>query len=229
MNPLRKLLASLLNPRSDLRALLPGSESDADEPRGGEAPAGMRTGVNYRSLLTNIPLIVGILIVLGLFLLVLFWPALGADETRILLENISPPHYDFELEEFIRPPLAPSEEFPLGTDQWGSDLLSMLLHGARKHAGRMCVYHDGTSDSGRPVRGLLPVGMRGRPPTTFVMGMIGVLNAVPMLISSMLLIYALDIRRGLPVFIIALSAIGWTEIAQYIRSEFLVLRKKTLH
>ena len=44
-------------------------------------------------------------------------------------------------------------------------------------------------------------------------------------ISSMILIFALDIRRGLPVFIIALAAIGWTEIAQYIRSEFLVLRK----
>lgn len=42
----------------------------------------------------------------------------------------------------------------------------------------------------------------------------------------MILIYALDIRKGLPVFIIALSMIGWTEIAQYIRSEFLILRKK---
>jgi len=46
-----------------------------------------------------------------------------------------------------------------------------------------------------------------------------------MLISSMILIFALDIRKGLPTFIIALSVIGWTEIAQYIRSEFLVLRK----
>ncbi len=46
-----------------------------------------------------------------------------------------------------------------------------------------------------------------------------------MLIISMILIFALDIRRGLPVFIVALSFIGWAEIAQYIRSEFLVLRK----
>jgi hypothetical protein len=43
----------------------------------------------------------------------------------------------------------------------------------------------------------------------------------------MILIYALDIRRGLPVFIIALTVIGWTEIAQYIRGEFLILRKRS--
>ena len=165
MNPLRKLLASLLNPKSDLRALLPGPESDGDEPRGGEAPAGMRTGVNYRTLLTNIPLIVGVLIVLGLFLLVLFGPLWAPMNPYIAGEHIAP-HYDFELEEFIRPPLAPSEEFPLGTDQWGSDLLSMLLHGARNTLVACAFYHDGTSDSGRPVWGLLPAGMRGRPPTT---------------------------------------------------------------
>jgi ABC-type dipeptide/oligopeptide/nickel transport system permease subunit len=57
------------------------------------------------------------------------------------------------------------------------------------------------------------------------MGSIALITSVPMLISSMILIYALDIRRGLPVFIIALTIIGWTEIAQYIRGEFLVLRR----
>jgi hypothetical protein len=46
-----------------------------------------------------------------------------------------------------------------------------------------------------------------------------------MLISSMILIYALDIRQGLVVFIVAMSLIGWTEIAQYTRSEFMLLRK----
>jgi ABC-type dipeptide/oligopeptide/nickel transport system permease subunit len=59
-----------------------------------------------------------------------------------------------------------------------------------------------------------------------VMGAVGVITSLPVLISSILLIYALDIRKGLPVFIVALSVIGWTEIAQYIRSEFLVLRKR---
>jgi len=58
-----------------------------------------------------------------------------------------------------------------------------------------------------------------------VMSLIGVTTSIPMLISSMILIYALDIRGGLPVFLIALTIIGWTEIAQYVRSEFLVLRK----
>jgi peptide/nickel transport system permease protein len=65
----------------------------------------------------------------------------------------------------------------------------------------------------------------GRAADQIVMGIIGVITSLPLLVSSMILIYALDIRRGLPVFIIALSIVGWTEIAQYTRSEFLVLKK----
>ncbi|MBN2555667.1 MAG: ABC transporter permease subunit [Anaerolineales bacterium] len=224
MNPLRKLCASLLNPKSDLRALLPGPGSDADDPKSGEAPAGMRTGINFCLVLTNIPLLVGILIVLGLFLLVLFGPLWAPMNPYIAGEHIAP-HYDFELEEFIRPPLAPSDEFPLGTDQWGSDLLSMLLHGARNTL-IACAFITMVRVILGVFFGALAGWNEGKTIDHFVMGMIGVLNAVPMLISSMLLIYALDIRRGLPVFIVALSASGWTEIAQYIRSEFLVLRKK---
>jgi len=33
--------------------------------------------------------------------------------------------------EFVAPPLAPSKEFPLGTDKWGKDILSLILHGAK--------------------------------------------------------------------------------------------------
>lgn len=222
MNIFQRILSALLDPRADLHDLSMLSQHSDDSQ--GEAPAGMRTGVNLRSVVTNLPLMLGALIVLGLFLLVLFGPVWAPMNPYIAGEHIAP-HYDFEAEEFIRPPLAPSEDYPLGTDQWGSDLLSMLLHGARNTL-IACAFITMV----RVILGVLFGGIagwnEGKTSDQIVMGTIGVLNAVPMLISSMLLIYALDIRRGLPVFIIALSAIGWTEIAQYIRSEFIILRKQ---
>jgi hypothetical protein len=42
----------------------------------------------------------------------------------------------------------------------------------------------------------------------------------------MILIFALDIQNGLWVFIVALAVLGWTEVAQYIRSEMLIIRGK---
>jgi peptide/nickel transport system permease protein len=180
--------------------------------------------VLLRQTLTNLPLILGIVIIIGLFLIVLFGPVWAPKNPYIAGQHIAP-HYDFENEVYIRPPLPPSDEFPLGTDRWGSDLLSMLMHGARNTLVA-CAFIT-------MVRILLGLGLgafagwnEGGTADQIIMGLIGVVTSVPMLISSMLLIFALDIRRGLPVFIVALAAIGWTEIAQYIRSEFLVLKKK---
>ncbi|MGD8604212.1 MAG: M28 family peptidase, partial [Anaerolineales bacterium] len=126
--------------------------------------------------------------------------------------------------EYIDPPLAPSAEYPLGTDRWGNDTLSLLLYGARNTI-IACAFITMV----RLLLGMILGGLAGWNEGTtldrLVMAAIGVVTSVPMLISSMLLIFALDIRRGLPVFIIALAVIGWTEIAQYIRSEFMLLKR----
>jgi ABC-type dipeptide/oligopeptide/nickel transport system permease subunit len=101
----------------------------------------------------------------------------------------------------------------------------MLMHGARNTLVA-CAFIT----MARVGLGLLLGGIagwnEGRRSDQVIMGAIGVMTSLPSLISSILLIYALGIRGGLAVFIIALSAIGWTEIAQYVRSEFLVLREK---
>ncbi|MGD8585359.1 MAG: ABC transporter permease subunit, partial [Chloroflexota bacterium] len=135
------------------------------------------------------------------------------------------PHLDRETGEWISPPLAPSDEYPLGTDQWGNDILSMLLYGARN-----TLIAAAFIAMARIVIGLLLGAYagwnEGKVGDRLIMGSIGVISAVPILISSMILIFALDIRRGLPVFIFALTMLGWTEIAQYIRGEFLILRKR---
>jgi ABC-type dipeptide/oligopeptide/nickel transport system permease subunit len=222
MDVLKRLLRLLLNPRPQLDRLSSAGpmENDSGE---GETPAGSRGRVALHDVVTNLPLMAGAVIVLALFFLVLFGPVLAPKNPYIAGQHMVP-HYDFDQQEYVRPPLAPSAEYPLGTDRWGNDLLSLMMHGARNTLVA-CAFIT-------MVRVLVGLGLGGLAgwneggiADQLIMGGVVVITSVPMLISSMVLIYALDIRRGLPVFIIALSLIGWAEIAQYIRGEFLVLRK----
>jgi peptide/nickel transport system permease protein len=188
-----------------------------------EAPALGRSRLRPHHIFSNFPLLIGGLIVLGLFLVVLFGPLWAPVNPYIAGQHVVP-HLDPETGEWIDPPLSPSAAYPLGTDEYGNDILSMLLYGARN-----TLIAAAFITMARVLLGLLLGALAGwhenKGIDRFVMGSSGVIMAVPMLISSMILIYALDIRRGLPVFIVALSLIGWTEIAQYIRSEILVIRK----
>ncbi len=222
MDFVKNIARSLLNPRSRLDRLR-RPDLEAESGSVGSAPAGARGRLHLRNALFNFPLMMGMFIVLGLFILVLFGPVWAPKNPYIAGQHIVP-HYDFELQEYIRPPLSPSPEFPLGTDRWGNDLLSLLMHGARNTLVA-CAFITMV----RVILGLSLGGLagwnEGKTSDQVIMGLIVVITSVPMLISSMIMIYALDIRKGLPVFIVALSVIGWAEIAQYIRSEFLILRK----
>ncbi|MEN8171616.1 MAG: ABC transporter permease subunit [Chloroflexota bacterium] len=220
MKTIKNLFSRLLSPKASYDNLPGFMVNDLPDQ---EMPGGARSQLSIRDLIFNIPFLVGSFIVLGLFLLILFGPIWAPKNPYIAGQHIVP-HYDSELKEFIRPPLAPSDEFPLGTDRWGTDLLSLLMHGARNTLVA-CAFITMV----RLLMGIILGGYAGwnenQTGDRIIMGLIGVITSIPMLISSMILIYALDIRKGLPIFIIALSAIGWTEIAQYIRSEFLILRK----
>lgn len=219
MEFLRNLFGWMLNPRPDLQDL---PTSDLAETAEGELPV-QRSRLRARDILRNAPLVLGGLIVFGLFLLVLFGPLWAPENPYIAGQHIKEPS-DSGDGSFLLPPLPPSSEYPLGTDRWGNDLLSLLMHGARNTL-IACAFIAMVRVLLGLALGALAGWNEGKPLDQAVMGAVGVTTSVPMLISSMILIYALDIRRGLPVFIVALSVIGWTEIAQYIRSEFLVLRK----
>ena len=222
MNQLKKLINLLLNPRVHYSNLFARNQ-DIEITSEGEAPSGKRHKPLYRNIFKNFPLIFGSIVVIGLFLIVLFGPLIAPINPYIASKHIVP-HFDSEKDEWISPPLSPSEEYPLGTDEWGNDILSMLLYGARNTLVA-CAFITMVRLILGLILGAYAGWSEGSTSDQIIMGVIGVIMAIPMLISSMILIYALDIRRGLPVFIIALSVIGWTEIAQYIRSEFIVLRK----
>ncbi len=213
MGTLLTLVERMLDPRPNLSWL------NRREPAGDGTRA--RSRVRPRHILSNFPLLVGSLIVLALFLIVLVGPLL-APENPYLAGQRTVTYEDGKL---TAPPFPPSAEYPLGTNQWGKDLLSLLLYGARNTLVA-CTFIAMT-------RMLLGLGLgaaagwhEGQLIDRLVMGGIGLTTALPILLSSMILIYALDIRRGLVVFIIALSIVGWAEVAQYIRTEFILLRQR---
>jgi peptide/nickel transport system permease protein len=225
---LREIVALALNPRSRLLKLYPFGQRTASQRTAVEVaiepPLMRQRRLSARALVLNPPLVLGALIVFGLFALVLFGPVWAPTNPYIAAQHLVP-HYDVQRGEYVSPPLPPSDVYPLGTDRWGNDLLSMLMHGARNTLVA-CAFVTMARVGVGMVLGGIAGWNEGKPSDALIMGAVGVITSLPTLISSIILIYALDIRRGLPVFILALSAVGWTEIAQYVRSEFLILRKR---
>ena len=127
--------------------------------------------------------------------------------------------------QLVYPPFPPSAEFPLGSDRWGRDMLSLLLCGARNTLVA-CLFVTMVRLILGLTLGALAGWRTGGLLDRLVMAMIQILAALPMLLTGMILILALDIRRGLPAFLIALALVGWGEIAQYIRGEFVALRER---
>ena len=212
-------LARLLNPRADL-SRLPHIVGQASQPAKMDGEV-RRRRLRPRHVLINVPLSAGGLIVLALFVGVLFGPLL-APQNPYLGGRRSIEYVDGTLHS---PPFPPSAEYPFGTDELGRDTLSMLLYGTRNTLVAAAFIAMARLVLGVALGGLAGWN-QGRLLDQAVMGLIQMLISLPMLLVAMVLILALDIRRGLPVFIVALCAIGWGEIAQYTRAEFIRLKKE---
>jgi peptide/nickel transport system permease protein len=200
-------MGRILSPSADLSRLRDTSATGEEVPR---------LRARLRHVLLDFPLLVGGLIVLALFIGVLFGPVLAPENPY--LQGRRGIHYEDGV--FHVPPFPPSPEHPLGTDELGRDTLSMLLYGTRN-----TLVAAAFITMARLALGLVLGGLAGWHENQLVdrltMGAIQILAALPLLLMAVLLIFALDIRRGLPVFIIALCVVGWGEIAQYVRAEFI--------
>jgi ABC-type dipeptide/oligopeptide/nickel transport system permease subunit len=222
---LSRFFIRLLNPRADLSEL--HSTTRKSPPRSITAGPGAsfedipERRVRLRHVLFNVPMLVGGLIVLTLFVGVLFGPVLAPENPYLRGRRV----LEYRDGAFYSPPFPPSPEHPMGTDELGRDTLSMLLYGTRN-----TLVAAAFITMARLGLGLVLGGVAGwhenRPVDRVVMGIVQMLAALPMLLVAMILILALDIRRGLPVFIVALCTIGWGEIAQYIRAEFIRIKQE---
>ncbi len=165
-----------------------------------------------QSALTNLPLIIGSLMVFGLLVLVTF----GG---HIVKANPYETHGVQMVDGVIQsPPFKPTASFPWGSDIVGRDVRSLVFAGARATLT------------------LAFFGMLARLAVGVLLGMFAgwwqrswldqVINAViaiwaafPVTLFAMILILGMGIQKGMSVFIIALCVIGWGEIAQYVRGQ----------
>ncbi len=185
-----------------------------------QAPASVQRRRHAR-LDLNTPLLFGALIVLALFAVVLFGP-LWAPENPYLAGQRSSLNIAGQ---FTTPPFPPMPGLPLGTDQWGRDILSMLLYGTRNTLVA-CLFIAMARVVLGSALGMIAAWNEGRLLDRLVMSLVEWSTALPALLTGMILISALGIQRGIGVFIVALCLVGWAEIAQYIRSEFMLVRRK---
>ena len=180
--------------------------------------SGKRLPVPQR-VLSNLPLILGGVLLMGLVVVVLFGPYMT-------------PHSPFTTHGLERvngqwrvPPFSPDGTYLLGTDLIGRDILSLILAGAQQ-----TLLLAGLAVTARAVVGVIFGAVAGWFNGTwldrFLLGLSELIAAFPTLLMVMILILAIGIRQGLRPFVIALCFVGWGEIAQYVRSEVLALRAR---
>ena len=210
MKGLKRLFSYLINPRSGSWKFADSNEDI--QPR----------KVPWKGIF-NPPFVLGLIIVLFLIIIVWFGPRFASYDPYITSRSV-PTYYDAVNKVMVRPPFEPSSEYPLGTDKFGNDLLSLLFYGARVTL-ISCLYIT----AGRVFLGLVIGGISGWAEGSRFDRMVSkigtVISSVPLLLSSMLMILALDIQKGVWVFVVALSVLGWTEIGQIVRGEFIRIKE----
>jgi ABC-type dipeptide/oligopeptide/nickel transport system permease component len=122
-------------------------------------------------------------------------------------------------------PFAPSSQFPLGTDQQGRDILSLLLYGARRTLS-LAIFAVIARVLLGSVLGALAGWFSDSLLDRVLTGLTQVIAAFPALLLAMVLIYSFGIRQGLWVFALALCLIGWGEAAQFVRGQVMRIREQ---
>jgi len=127
--------------------------------------------------------------------------------------------------ELHKAPFPPSDLYPLGTDELGRDQLSLLLYGAR-----VTLVMAFVATIVRLLLGLVLGAFAGWWPRSLfdraVTAVTDLLAAIPGLILAMLVVFAIGVRRGQVAFVVALSLVGWGEVAQIVRGHVLTIRNR---
>jgi ABC-type dipeptide/oligopeptide/nickel transport system permease subunit len=121
------------------------------------------------------------------------------------------------------PPFKPSTLFPWGSDMVGRDVRALVIAGARQTLLLALLAMLARVGLGSFL-GAVAGWWKGSWFDRLLSGAIGVWAAFPVTLFAMVLIYALGIKQGMSVFIIALCLVGWGEVAQSVRAKVVSLR-----
>jgi len=188
---------------------------DSHEKKSDDIPQKRSRAISY--YFRNFSLLIGSVLIIGLVILMVYGGNL-TPTSPYETNNIR------TIEgEIAAPPFQPSTEFPWGSDYVGRDIQALVLHGARQTLtlaffGMLARLLLGI------VLGTLAGWKRGSWFDRVISGAVGVWAAFPVTLFAMLLIQGLGIQQGLWVFIVAISVVGWGEVAQIVRGKVLSIK-----
>ncbi len=169
------------------------------------------------SLFKNFSLLLGLILILGLTGLMLFGGRL-TPTSPYETNNIRTIEGEIAV-----PPFPPSTVFPWGSDYVGRDIQALVFHGARQTLtlaffGMVARLLLGI------LLGIIAGWKRGSWLDRLISGGVGVWAAFPVTLFAMLLIQGLGIQQGMWVFIVAISVVGWGEVAQIVRGQVISIK-----
>ena len=142
-----------------------------------------------------------------------------------LLADLVSPHDPLatSLRDRLRPPawVGGSEQFLLGTDVLGRDILSRLIHGARTSLLVAALALAGGAGVGLIVA--LVAGYFGGKVDTILMRLVDMMLALPIILLA--LIFAVTLGPTTQNVIFAIALVLWARFARVIRGDVLVLRE----
>ncbi|MBM3526040.1 MAG: ABC transporter permease, partial [Alphaproteobacteria bacterium] len=121
-----------------------------------------------------------------------------------------------------RPLLAPSGEFPMGSDMLGRDVLAGVVHGARVSLMIGLISTGCAVLLGTAVGAL--AGFFGGRVDEALMRATEFVQTIPTFILAIVLVAVL--RPGIVSIVIAIAAVTWPPVARLVRAEFLTLRQR---
>lgn len=174
-----------------------------------------------RAGVTNLPLVVGSLMILALLGLAIFGAQMAAADpfeshNIMIIEG-----------QVYGPPFEPSSVFAWGSDALGRDIQALVLHGAKQTLSLALFAMLARVMLGLAI-GMAAGWWRHSWFDQIVSGLINVWAAFPVTVFAMLIILSLGIERGINVFIIAFCVVGWGEIAQFVRGQ-VIAQKPALY
>jgi ABC-type dipeptide/oligopeptide/nickel transport system permease component len=181
------------------------------------APGSERGRRAFNLLASNPAFLLGSLLLLGLLALAVWggsWSPASAYETHgiIMIEG-----------ELASPPYSPSSTFPWGSDAIGRDIQALVLEGARRTMSLAIIATLARLLLGTTLGVIAGWWQRSWLDRLLSAG-VAIWAAFPVTLFAVLLIYGMGIQQGFWIFVIALCAVGWGEIAQFTRG--LVIRLK---